>query len=448
MVPLSRSLFLVVVAISLLADIATGQFLRIGPFDFEAEGFVEGVYSSNIEEEERTADPEAEREDYYSVTGVELSGNARMAPNTELQIDAGMAVEKHVNRPDLDNEEEPFTSFGFSSSTRLGPILLDADASYERTSESTDNEFDPQNRKRRKISNESVMGLNATYEMRILTLEGGYEFERTRYDDEDFVDSDEDAETITAGVTLQPWDRLSMSYEYEKEKTDLINDDESTPWSITENVAIDFDLPLKLYGRDVFKYSLGIEKEDIEGEEEGEWEVTHTVGIGDELPLIETSTFMLSVDAAYQFERDQEEDDIEFSYGVFVEHQLARTAYHSLSATRQPVDTLGSTEDTDETEISYSFTKEDLFIYNLNLSLQVTYTHSDPLEEQDPALDEPVVFDDDVEKSWEYNVSLEHNRTISRRLEQTFGYIYSYEDSNFTDPTEVHELRLSYTYRF
>jgi len=371
----------VVLALSSCLPLASNaQFLRIGPFDFEVGTELEGIYTTNVEQE-RPSETDADREDWYYVISLFADSEASLSPRTIVSLDTGLSIERHLNRPDLDNTQDPFGRFRLDVSTELG-------------------------------ANTTVFG-DVSYEQ--------------RHQDEDFKDADQDTTTIGAAVEYKLFKRLSPTYTYERKKEELMDEDDvvvaggdDDEWEVTQNIALKFTI----FERPKLTYSFGYEKDSTK---QDKWLPKHTVDLTDDLELFNLPNLTLSVGASYTYEKDDT-----------VEHEISRTAHQSLNVAREPVDTLGSTSDTDNTKVSYNLTKEDLFIYNLVFTFTASYEIDDPLE-----------TDAETEKIWTYDVGLVHSRALTRKLSRSLAYNYSYEDSDQeSEILDEHRVTLSFTYMF
>jgi hypothetical protein len=228
---------------------------------------------------------------------------------------------------------------------------------------------------------------------------------------------------------------MAVKYRNELTKTTLINNPEESDNEWLETETISFDGSLELIKRPRVTYSLGVEKEDTQ-DEEGEWEPRHAFSISDDADI--TPKLHLSAHAQYDIEQDKEEDDISFTYGVTLDHEISSTASQSLLFEREPVDTFASSTETDSTTYRYEFTKNDLFIYNLTFNFSATFEINEPLGGESP-----------TEETWTYDASLRHTTLISRNIERSLAYEYSLENSNlFEEDIEEHRVTLTYRYAF
>ena len=416
---------------SLFAPLSRGQFLRLAGFDFDAKTGLAGVYTTNVEQE-RKSEATAEMEDYYLIWSLDLNATREMGPNTKLDLTTGVSIEEHFNRPDLNNSERPFARGRIRFDSQLNRYLVYGAASYERTSESTDDIFVPGGAKRRQVGTtiEYLGGLEWGFNDWLAGL--SYSIVQDRYDNEDFRDAEQDEDTFNAFIYWKMFENLGIGYTYERKKTDFINrDDDSEEWATTQTITLDWRI--RLIARPEVTYSLGIQKENTD-DEDGEWELTHTFAATDEWDI--SSNLKLAGFVTYKIEQNPEEDDVELQYGVALDHIISPRTSHAIFATRKPVDTLGSTSDTTETTFGYNFKTIDLLIYDLMFDLSITYKIS-----------EPVVGD--TEKLMTYNASLSHSRQLSSSLSRTLSYRYTQEDSNLeSELLEVHEVRLLFEYQF
>ena len=409
------------------------QFLRLGPFDFDAKTRIEAIYTTNVEEE-RPSQSTAEREDIYFIWGFDLLASSELGPRTRLDIDTGIAIEKHVNRPDLDNSENPFGRLRIRAETDINRYKFYGMFTYLRESDSTDDVFVPGGKKRRQVSTTHEYEAGVDWEINNLQIGGSYLYNEERFDDSDFKEGDKYETTIDAYIRLKITEDVGVGYTYERKKTDFINAPAGLTdpgWEVTEKIFLDWRLPL--FPRPEIIYTLGIEREDKDGEK-GDWELTHTFTATDEVIL--SPTLRLSGFASYKIEQNPDEDDVEFTYGALLEHAISPRSVQTFSASRKPVATFGSTTDTDETKYVYTFKTIDLFIYDLSLLASVGYSINDPVVGP-------------TEKKWEYDAVIAHTQPISPRVKRTIAYTYSLEDSNLEDELlEVHEVKLMFEYQF
>ena len=404
----------------------------MGPFDFDATARLDAIYTTNVEQE-RESEASAERKDFYFVLGLEMPGEAVVSPQTTISADAGMAIERHLNRPDLDNSANPFGHISAESSTDFSYLTLRTHAGIERTSTSAESLFVPGGGgKTRRESVATEYGAGALWTRDPFTLEYTYDFTSDRYVKEEFQEGDQDQTTLGFMAKVQLMQDADISYRNERMYNELVNETNSTArWKTTEN--IDVNWRLSLWRRPKVTYSFGLEKQDT-NEEDGTWDTRHTLALDDEYEF--SRALRLKYGAMYEVEGKKESTDISLTYNALVEQDLGRSVKHSLGVIREPVGTFGSTEDTDRTAWTYNFMKSDLFIYALNFGARVDYTIDKPL---DPTVPE--------EKTTTYELRLDHSVDISRRLHRSLLYEYSWEKSDVnTEVLDEHRVTWRYEY--
>lgn len=397
---------------------ASAQFLRLGPFDLDARARLGLVYTTNVERE-RPSESTEEREDYYLETGLDLKGTAPVSHNTTLTIDTGIAIEKHFVRDDLDNSSSPFGRLRLAGVTEMGHVKVYGEVGWERRSQSSEGTVIPGGRssKTRNPNDLFEWTVGALWQRGAFDAKVEYGEKRERYQKEEFQDGDNNEQNLDFGAGWQIRDNLKLSYLQERTRTDQIGQEDppEPKWKTTETIALDWTLTF--IERPKLTYRLGLEKEDTD-EEEGTWEPTHEFEISDEIQI--NPRLLLSGRATYRIEDKKEEDDVTLRYSVTLAHEINHLTKQSLRFEREPADTFGSNVDSDSTTWTYTFTRDDLFIYNLRLRLGVDYK-----------IDEPPVGE--TEKLWRYEVTLDHVQQVTPRLGRVLRYTYFREDSNLED---------------
>ncbi|HMO51073.1 MAG TPA: hypothetical protein PKE26_07550 [Kiritimatiellia bacterium] len=276
------------VALALPPGPTFGQFLRLGPFDFDAQTFLEAIYTTNVEQE-RPSDATADREDFYLVWGLDLKSTAQFFPRTTVSLDTGIAIEKHFNRSDLDNSRAPFGRVIGRFDTDWDPIKLYGGVRYERTSESVDDKFIPAGKpkKRRQVGTKLEYLAGTDYIGRYVDVGTYYSLLQERYDSFDFFEEESDEATWFYYGRIKLTEKIRLGYEVERTKTDFVNlPDGEGDWEKTEKILLDFTQIL--FERPKVTYSVGLLREyDDEGETEG-WEWTHTINVSDEWDISPT----------------------------------------------------------------------------------------------------------------------------------------------------------------
>lgn len=423
-----------IASLALAAAPASAQFLRVGPFNFDAKVTARVIYTTNVEGQSPAESDGAEMKDTYFVLALDMPGRADVSPNTTARLDLGVAVEKHVNRPDLDNSSEPLGRARFQSTTQLNHLTVDTHASIQESSASATDTYVPgRSRLTRMVSKENEYGAGVNWKSDILAIGYTYDLTSTRYVDEQFMVGDQDSESRELSVLLALVDDVNIHYIMDQTRSDLIHDEQDPVWLTTETVTIDWMLEFWRHPRTT--YSIGLEKEDTE-EQKGSWDVTHSIAAEDEYEF--SRSIRGRFNARYELEDHPESTDISLTYGGSLEQDLGRTSRHSISVMRQPVGTFGSTKDTDQTSWNYLFSKRDLFIYDLSLNFGARYDIERPMDEALPE-----------ERTTSYDVDLDHTVRVSRHLSRSLSYQYSWEKSDLEiDPVTEHRVTLSYVYDF
>lgn len=411
------------------------QFLRLGPFDFESVLGVELIYTTNVENQ-RDSEADAEQEDYYIIVSLDLSSETAIAPSTTLNLDLGTSIERHANRPDLDNSENPFGNIELSSLTEVYRYSLALEANWERTSQSSPDTAFVGGESRLKRREQENYGYSAEFIWQVDPFHASalYEFSADRYLDEGDEINDKDSIDYSIDLSYDITRRLDIEYSYERSRQELINDPNDRPeWELTQRILLNFDVTEK----PLFTYGWGYEKEDTgeDKEDEGEWEMIHTFNLSDDFDLTPVlSGFYL---ISYELEEVEEDDDVTFTYSAGLNHEISSVTKQSFTFKREPLDTFGSTTETDTTTYLYEFTRDDLILYGLTFDFSVSYDINKPLG------------GGPTEKVWTYDTSLGHEALLSSRLSRRLEYEYSREDSNLeSELLEEHRVTLAFEYTF
>jgi len=414
-----------------MGERAEAQFLRLGPLDFMSKLTTELIYTTNVEQE-RKSEAKGEMEDFYIIVSLDLVSDAAIAPSTQLKLDTGMSVEKHLNRSDLDNSTNPFGRANIETLTEISRYTLALQAGWERTSESSeDTAFPGSSRLTRREQEKYGYNAELMWETDPLRLSANYDFKAERYIAEEDQINDKDTVGYLFESNYRITRRVQAVYSYKGSRDELVNVPDDEPvWEITQRILLNFTLTEK----PKFTYGWGYEKEDV-GDDKGDWEMIHTFNLSDDFQLNPRVKGFYAI--SYEIEEVAEENDVAFTYGGGVEHEISSSAKQTLSAKKEPVDTFGSTTDTDSTTITYDFKKMDLIMYNLTFGFNVSYQIDEPLSAGP------------TEKIWTYNTSLAHEVALSTRLTRRLEYLYTREDSNLEEELlEEHRVTLSFTYSF
>lgn len=408
---------------------AHAQFLRIGSFDFTATTRLEGIYTTNVEQE-RESESTEEREDYYYIVGLDLTSRSAVSPSTKLTISTGVSVEKHFNRPDLDNSSNPFGNVELDALTEVPPWYLRSGAYWRRESTSADNAYRPGGGKKRDPSTSWGYSVRPGYRRDNISMEAGYTYDQERHDEDQYKSGDKDETHYLFNAREALTRRIALSQSYDREETEMVSSDTPKTIKTTYLVLAEYRVTIK----PSFVVGAGFEKEENSSQEGGDdWEPIIRLSLSDDRKL--TPRLTLRYQATYTSEKDQEEDDISFQYGATLEHRISYSAVQSVSATREPRKTFGSTTDTDTTTFAYTFNKMDLFIRGLNFRAAASYEINKPV-------------DGPEEDITSYTVGLSHSARYSRRLSRTAAYDYSIEDSNLYPGDPIEEHRFTITFRY
>jgi hypothetical protein len=411
---------------------ASAQFLRLGPFDFDAKTGVDAIYTTNVEQE-RASEATADREDYYLVWRLDLRSFSEIANNTTLEIDSGLAIEKHFNRTDLDNSGAPFGRVGARLAIDLEPLFLYGGARWERTSESVDDVFVGSSfpSKKRQVGTITEYLAGADWRGEYITTGASYKYSEERFDDDEFILEDLDEETTFAYIDIKIAPKLSVGYSVENVDSVYPNDPESNTDEKTERITLDFAQPL--LERPKIEYSVGVQREYTDGETDG-WELIHLLSLSDKYDL--SSTVIFDWFVSYSYEQKPEGDEVPLEFGANLTHEITTDAQQIFSARRQPVDTLGSDQDTDETDYRYALKIKSFLLVDWNFDFSVGYKISDPVE-------------GDTERVLDYLVGYSRTKQLSSRLSRKLAFDYTWEDSNFyPDILEEFRVTLSFDYMF
>lgn len=424
----------IMACLAAVSGVASAQVLRLGPLDVDVDAGVKGVYTTNVEGE-RPSETDESMEDYYFVTSLDLQGHTKLSPGTKINIESGVAYEKHFKRPDLNNSKDPFGKFKLDAETEYRHSTFNGIVDISRNSESKNDQFVPGDRKKRAPYNEYIYGLGWAWAFRALKAGASYNFDRTRYDDEEFrEEGDKDETTIDVSFSWQFTRRFHFEYSYERKLDEYAypqgDNAEEDDWEVKSLIDLRYDVFEKPY----LSLYAGYTKDSEESETE-DW--YPTVGVDFKALLIDTDRWTFDVGAQWKYV-DEIPNDSKVTFTADLKNQISRTAEQSLGATQEPVDTFGSNKDTDQTTVRYRFKKSDLFIYNLTLTAGVEWKEDRPIEEGS-----------EIERTWTYDAGLNHTRALTRKLRRELKYLYKCEDSNLeSELLEEHRVELEFIYTF
>ena len=416
---------------------AQAQFLRLGPFEFEATAGIEVGYDSNVDEfYPEEMDPDLQQGDFYWMPEFKLfSQPVAMRPSTTVNLEGRVAYLDYFTRNDLDTELYNLSA-GFDT---VHPRLrLHGDASTEFSVESEVDKYVPGGASRDPLQTD-IAGLGFEWNYRKLRLEGLGEYKRERHAFEEFQYDDNDEIKLNWAIYLDLFSWGSLFYSSERTYTTYIQPEPDREENENDRkFGLTGSIPLDLLAHPKISYQLGIESvDDNTDEKEGiTWEPMHTITVEDEFLL--SRTVVLSASAVWQ--NEVAENDIGFTYDVRLRQQVGARAEHGVSWIREPGATLGSTVDTDTTTYRYEFSIKDLVFYNLTLLGSAEYLLETPMEPDDAP----------TEKTTTLTLGLNHTRQLTRQLSRIAGYEYTYETSNFHNDgaNERHVFRYALSYDF
>lgn len=423
------------IAFALLVGNVPAQVMRLGPFDVDMDTGLKAIYTTNVEDE-RPSEATESREDYYFVASLDLNTSATVTPETDISLATGVAYEKHIKRPDLDNSNDPFGKFIFGTSTKWRRSTFTVDVDVQRLSDSATDVYNPNQGKGRSVHTDNNYGIGWAWDWKRLKADAGISYEHVRYDDEQYQDGDKDQTDMDFAASWEITKRISFEFDYNRKLEEWTYNpvEDNDKWEVKSTA----DLRYQILRKPDWSVYIGYTKDS---EESGTEEWYPSYGTDFSAVLIDTDRIQSDVHLAWK-QVEEIPNDNEFNYGAFIEHQISRTAKHRLSADQEPIQTFGSSTDTENTTVAYRFDKEDLFVYNLDLSAGVSWERDKPKaredEEQQP-----------TEETWTYDLELVHKRALTRKLNREFSCLYSYEESNFHDePLDEFRLTLDFTYTF
>ena len=359
-----------------------------------------------------------------------MDSDTEFGRNGKLQLSAGVEAEDYAVRNDLDtvNMSGLFNVEG----TRQGRVLmLRAFYSVERTTDSEIDQYIPGGNSL--ILNPSIVeesGLEATLTRDPFSAGANITYTRERYLKDRFKSGDKDTTEVDFFGRWQMTDQAGLEYRNENTRDEIVNDPaDKGDWLTTETITVDWQA--KLWRRPQLTFSFGVEKEDTK-DQEGTWDPTYTVDVSDEYQF--GSRLKLSVNANYKYEDVPEADDVAFTYGLTLAHEIGYNAKQTFSATREPRATFGSTQDTDTTTYSYQLSLNDLLLRGLGF----TFGYDQEINKPPSGIEE--IIDT-------LTVTLSHSLQISPRLNRTFSYTYTQEKSSLERDLLI-ENRVEWMYSY
>jgi hypothetical protein len=412
------------------AGTARAQLLKMGPIDLSMSSNASLEYGSNVNgvANGKSPSPGVEKDDLFLTYGFSLSGRTRLYPDIDLTLSTSLTREKHFIQDEEASDDIPLLgNANFGLSRQRGHYDFSLSLSHSADSEYNRQEvFRPTGtRKGRDITQNSRASVGAGWSIGAISIKSNYNYGMERHSDL-FAEGDRNTQTIlvSSGYRIHP--RVSLNASHSRTNEEILNtedDPASGVWQSTTSV----DMSVQILSRPRLSYSVGMEQEDDLGEK-GEWEPRHSVTMADNRALGTTVT--AGYNASYNFERQEETDDVTFTYGANLNHRAPFRFTQGLTATREPVSTFGSTSKTDSTTLTYSLSHPSFFLPNLSMSTAVSYS-----------LDKPAgdVAGGETEEMT-YTFGLSRSYTLSRKWSASTSYFFTRSDRTLETPGQESEV--------
>ena len=419
---------------------ASAQFLRVGTFDIYSRLKAELEYTTNVDGVRDSEKDEIEQKDLIYRAGITLSAGKTIGKGSSIRLSTGLEMERYVERTDLNQDTvgDPTGETRLLLENDYGRLKLAGFVSFKNVDEYE--EPDVTNRTYRYTPGEFQQsdrvqtfkyGLISSYDYSFFSSLLNYDYTQERHQFDEFVPGDEDEELFRVKFRETLSRRIALIQSFEEIRTTQVALPDE-PLTIERTTVIGAEY--KILFKPSFRYTFAFEKEENSSTEQDEvWDPTHTWNLADLIDL--TPRLDLAYAVSYSIEEEEEVDDVGFQYNIGLRHEINSSTRQGLRLSREPVDTFGSTTETDSTTYTYSLQKTDLFINALMLNVRIEYS-----------IDKPVIGPE--EKVWDYTVSLSRSIPINRRLARKWVYEYTYEESDLFpgDPTEEHNIVWTLTY--
>ena len=412
--------------------------LVIGPLRLNKSVFVDLTGSTNVDGISKKAAKEqgVDREDVYMTYGFRFGISGTVYPDIDLNFNTDLSRERHFVRTDLNDDGEiPFlgnASFLFNRSR--GHLRYGIGLTHRATTERDKQEvFVPEARRQtavREIEQVSDARLNLGWTRGKFSLDGDYQYSMTRFNKE-FADGDQNEQTLGFSAQQQLNQIFSLSLTHTLNKTEEVGlaNPVDTGWEKTTSALVN----MKLLRRPSLTYSVGFEKEDSAGST-GQWDQIHNVNLSDTRSI--GSNIHLQGSGTYSYETQPEADDITFVYTFSASHQMPHGFSQTLTLTREPVSTFGSTTDSDQTTYSYSLNKSQLFLINMSASLSAQREITKPKTSQGESEPEETLDE------YIFNLNWTGGKQLGRWLSLKRDYQYIYTDSSDEGQYDEHRVTL------
>ena len=421
---------------------ASAQLLRLGSVEFNSTAGVQGIYSSNVDNV-RPSHSIKEREDYYTELSLTLTGQRKIMRSSTINLDTGLTMERHLRRSDLDTTSDPFGHGRLSSDIELGRSVIGLSASHDRTYVKPPDTFVSSARSERDVYDRDMLGSTYAWSWQKLSLGANYDLARERHQSDVFKDADSDTTSMGMVAGWEVAERWRVAYSHTRSKNEFTGKtneiavstalaSRSADWTESQVAGLTY----LFLERPHLTYSLAMEKRRFQ-EESSTWHPTHTFNASDTIEL--SKNLRISGVATYKIDKQSLSDQMTFTYTAHVDHDINRTTHQSISMTREPANTFGSNAKTDSTTYDYMLNKAELFIKGLSLGVGANYSVNQAMGETGSSAES--------EKNWTYHFNLNHNRSITRKINETISYSYTRANSS-AEPEILDEHRVTIGYRY
>lgn len=437
-----RGVLLAGLSLAGAAGTARAQLLKMGPIDLSLTSNASLVYESNANGLANGEAPAAgvEKDDLYMTYGFSLSGRTRVYPDIDLNLNTSISREKHFIQEEVPSEDIPLlgnASFGLSRQRGHYNFSLSlthsADSDYNR-----EEVFRPTGtRKGRDITQSSRAALSAGWSITDLSINSNYSYSMERHSAL-FAEGDRNSQSIFLGSTYRVLPRVTLNASHTRTNEEILNIEDDPASGVWQSTTT-FDMSVQILSRPRLSYSFGMEQEDDLGEK-GDWEPRHSVTMSDNRTFGTTVT--AGYNASYVFERQEESDDVSFTYGANLNHRAPFRFTQGITASREPVSTFGSTSKTDSTTLSYNLSHPSFFFPGLSMVSSVSYSLDKPAGD--------VAGGETEEMS--YTFGLSRSYTLSRKWSATTSYFFTRSDRTLDTPgqesdvVDEHRFTLSTSY--
>lgn len=411
--------------------------VRVGGLEVQPTANLTLGYDSNVDgayPEDET--PNYRKDDFYVKPGVTLRfAPIRLPPSTTVTLNGSWAYEDYFKRNDLDTDVYNLSA-GFD--TVMTYLTLNGSfVASRQTDHSQDETYYPGGTSR-DPNNTIDAAINANFALRKFRFTASQTYSREVHDLKEYKEGNQQewSTTLSAYYDFLTW--ASFFYSWNRDETELLEVDEDNTVDTTEDFGISGVIPTSILRRPAVTWSIGGTREKSNTDtEDPRWEFTYNLGVSDTIQLDKCLT--LSYNVSWDSEDNKDEDEVGFTYGINLTHLWGPHITQTFGYTREPVDTFGSTTDTDTTTFSYALSIANFFLKGLSAGYSISYEISDPLEGDSP-----------TEYTTTQSVNLSHSRVLSKHLSRTISYVYQWENTNahHDGPMQEHTIEYLLNYVF